>query len=86
MAGLGLRAQFVDDPEMLKQINGRMKPRDNRLVRDGAVTVVLSRRFMSEIGRKGARVRNALRMRRKEAARKAALARWYSPTKNGNGE
>jgi hypothetical protein len=77
LAGLGAQCQIVDDADMLRQINGRMVPRDNKVVRNGAVTITLSRRFLSQTGRKGAQVRNARRMRRKEAARKAALARWH---------
>jgi len=49
---------------------------------NGGVTFTLSRRFFSEIGRKGGR--NALRTRRKAAARKAALARWHGQA-NGAG-
>jgi hypothetical protein len=83
LAGLGAQCQIVDDPEMLQRINGRMVARDNRVVRSGAVTIGLSRRFLSEIGRKGAQARNAQRMRREEAARKAARARWYGRNEGG---
>jgi hypothetical protein len=77
LAALGVRCLIVDDPDMLKQINGRMVARNQKVVRAGAVHIVLSRRFLSKIGRLGAAKRNAQRRARKEAARKAAMARWH---------
>jgi hypothetical protein len=80
LGGLACKCQIVSDDEALARINGRMVPRNPDMVRDGAVVFTLSRRFFSDIGRKGALARNAQRMRRKAAARKAANARWH-----GNG-
>jgi hypothetical protein len=70
VGALGCTMQLVSDDAALARINGRMKPRDEKLARDGAVIIRLSRRWLSEIGRKGAMVRNAAR--RKEAECKAA--------------
>jgi hypothetical protein len=82
--GLACKCQIVSDDEALKQINGRMIARNPVMVRDGAVVVLLSRKFLSKIGRKGALARNAQRKRRKAAARHAARARW-SGHANGGG-
>jgi hypothetical protein len=76
LGGLACKVQIVSDDEALAQINGRLKQRWNCMARGGAVTIIRSRRFFSKIGRKGALARNAQRSRRKEAARKAANARW----------
>jgi hypothetical protein len=81
--GLGLQCLLVDDPEMLEQIKNRLEQRDGKVVRSNAVHIVLSTRFLREIGRKGAEVSNARRRQRKEAARHAALARWHG--RNGGG-
>jgi hypothetical protein len=75
-AGLGVKAILVDDPDTLELAQPRMNPRNQKVVRGGAVTITLSRRFLSKIGRKGAAARNAQRMKRKAAARHAANARW----------
>jgi hypothetical protein len=81
LGGLACRCQIVSDDAALTKINGRMKPRNAHLARDGAVTIVLSRRWFRKIGRKGAAVTNARRKRRSEIGRKAALMRWHG---NGN--
>jgi len=80
MAGLGLKAVLIDDNDALRRINGRMVPRQETLVRSGAITLTLSRRFLSKIGRKGATSRWAKAKQRAAIARHAANARW-----NGNG-
>jgi hypothetical protein len=85
MFGLGVKFLVVDDPDTLQQINGLMKKRDEKVVRNGAVTFTVSRRFYSEIGRKGAQARNAQRIARRERARRAARARWDGQT-NGAGQ
>jgi hypothetical protein len=76
LGGLACKCLIVSDDDALRRINSRMIERDNKVVRGGAVHVVMSRRWLSEIGRKGALATNAQRIRRKEAARRAALARW----------
>jgi general stress protein YciG len=53
---------------------------NEKAMRSGAVHMVLSKRFLREIGRKGGEVSNARSMRRKEAARHAANARWHVGT------
>jgi hypothetical protein len=83
LAGLGVRCQLVDDADLLRQINGRLVARNPGVVRNGAVHIVLSRRFFSKIGRKGAAARNAQRKRRSEIGRKAALARWHGRANTG---
>jgi hypothetical protein len=36
LAGLGAKCQIVDDDDLLRQIKGRVVPRDSRVVRNGA--------------------------------------------------
>lgn len=81
---LALLPTFQHDESQLEKLQGfsewqtirrkgmRYRPRLN----SGAVRFVNYVDFYKQIGRKGAIRANALRMRRKEAARKAALARW----------
>jgi hypothetical protein len=83
MAGLGVKAILVDDPLTLKLVANRMKSRDEKVVRSGATHIVLSHRFLREIGAKGGRRKNALSRFYKERARKGAAARWHG--RNGAG-
>jgi hypothetical protein len=59
LGGLGVKCLVVDDPAGLKQINGRMVARDHKVVRGGPHFTI--RRYLSEIGKRGARARNARR-------------------------
>lgn len=78
LAGLGVKCLLVDDPHTLKQINGRMKSRDLKVVRAGTVHIVLSRNLMRKNQRKGGlHSRKYIGKRRaRKIARQAALIRW----------
>jgi hypothetical protein len=75
MFGLGIKFQIVDDPDTLRQVEGLMKKRDEKVVRSGAVHITLSRRFLAEIGRKGGQRSALLRKQRKAQTLKARRAR-----------
>jgi hypothetical protein len=80
LGALACRAKIVSDDEALEQINGRLKQRNNFVVRSGAVHFLLSRRSMRENGAKGGQNsrKNLGKRRTKQLARKAAYARWRS--------
>jgi hypothetical protein len=83
--GLGVKAVLIDDPDMLKQIESRLKQRDGKVVRAGGKHIVLSYRFMRKIARLGgvARKQKLTPFQRKKLARKAALARWHGRANAG---
>lgn len=78
MNGLGVKAVLIDDPETLRQIESRLKTRDQKVVRAGGKHVVLSYRFMRRIAALGGQARNKKLSpaRRRKIAKKAALIRW----------
>jgi len=80
LGALACKCQIVSDDEAPAQIGNRLVPRAENLVRSGVITLTLSRRFLSKIGRKGATSQWAKAKQRAEVARRAANARW-----NGNG-
>lgn len=55
----------MDDAEAIKQINGRMTPRDTKVVRAGPHFTI--RRYLSEIGKRGAQARAPTPPRRKRS-------------------
>jgi hypothetical protein len=75
--GLGLKAQFIEDPVATARLQSRVPPRNPSYVRS-APSIVLTVRYFKRIGRKGAqaRVDNSTKEQRQEWARKAAIARW----------
>jgi hypothetical protein len=75
---LGVQLAMVEDPEAIKKFGGRLRKRNENLVRDAVWHVTLTRRLMPKIGRKGgaARMAKLSSQQRSELARKAALARW----------
>jgi hypothetical protein len=78
LSGLGLKCQFIEDPEATDRLKNRLSPRNGSYVRSVAVHGHLTTRFLQKIGRKGgenSRVNLSKRLR-KQLARKAALARW----------
>ena len=77
-AGLGVKCILTDDPEMLKRIKTRLDQRDNRVVRSAAVHVVLSTKFMRQIGAKGGTNsrKNLGKRYTKKISKNAALIRW----------
>jgi hypothetical protein len=74
--GLGLKCQFIEDPEATERLKSRVPPRNQSYVRS-ALSIVMTRRFLQKIGRLGGQRRRKMPAAlRKELARKAALARW----------
>jgi hypothetical protein len=75
---LAVRGVLVEDKAAVARIRSRITPRDERYVRNGAVHLQLTTRFLQKIGRKGgANSRKYLGKRLiKQLARKAAAARW----------
>jgi hypothetical protein len=78
LAALGLRCLFVEDEAATQRLKDKLPPRDERYVRNGAVHLQLTTRFLQKIGRLGgANSRKNLPKRLvKRLARKAAAARW----------
>jgi hypothetical protein len=77
LAGLGLKGQFVEDPQGTERLKNRLSRRNGSYVR-AAPSIVLTVRFFKRIGRKGAqaRVDNSTAEQRRKWARRAAIARW----------
>lgn len=79
---LGIKCLVVDDPELLKLLEGRLSSRQINLARPGTVTYSVSRKFLKKIARKGgvARSQKLSTKRRQAIARKAgkasAFVRW----------
>jgi hypothetical protein len=81
LGALGCKCVLVDDPAALKQILSHSKYRNRHLEkvqRNGAVHLLLSRKFLAKIGAKGGANsrRNLGKRKTKALARYAALARW----------
>ena len=87
MAGLGVKAILIDDPDTLKQIASRLKARNKTVVRTGAVHQVLSVKFLRKIGALGGlATKNKLTAaRRIKIARHAARVRWAKQKGQANG-
>ena len=79
--GLGLKCQFIEDPDGTARLKNRLPPRNASYVR-GAPSIVLTVRYFKKIGRKGAqaRVDNSTKEQRRGWAKKAATARWQKAT------
>jgi hypothetical protein len=77
---LGIKCLVIEDPEAMARIAGRLKKRDEKMVRSVAWQVTITRRFMQKIGRVGGtrRMEKLSKAERQELARHAALARWAS--------
>jgi hypothetical protein len=77
LCGLGLKGQFVEDPQGTERLKNRVPPRNGSYVR-AAPSIILTVRFFKKIGRLGAQARidNSTKAQRREWARKAAIARW----------
>jgi hypothetical protein len=78
LGALAVRCLIVEDKAALEKLRGRITPRQVQYVRNGAVHLQLTTRFLQKIGRKGgANSRKYLGKRLiKQLARKAAAARW----------
>jgi hypothetical protein len=75
--GLGLKCQFIEDPQATDRLKNRVQQRNGSYVR-AAPSIILTVRFFKKIGRLGAQARidNSTKEQRQEWARKAAIARW----------
>jgi hypothetical protein len=90
IGALGLRVEFQHDAAQLETLRGRedwieFKRKGARYrpkkISGGATRFTIYSDFYKKIGRKGALAWHAKRIRRRNAARRAAMARWGS---NGN--
>jgi hypothetical protein len=78
--GLGLRCQFIEDPEATSRLKNRVAARNQSYVRTmpASAGITLTARMLKRIRRLGGKARMAqlTAKERRELARKAALARW----------
>jgi hypothetical protein len=78
LGALAVRGVLVEDKTALDKVRRQTEPRQNQYVRDGAVHVELSRRFLQKIGAQGGRNsrKNMSRRLASQLGRRAANARW----------
>ena len=78
LGALAVRCLIVEDKAALEKLRGRITPRQVQYVRNGAVHLQLTTRFLQKIGRKGGENSRKYLGKRliKQLARKAAAARW----------
>jgi hypothetical protein len=80
LASLGLRCQFVENPEGTERLKSRVKPRNPSYVRamPADACMVLTPKMLARIRRAGGRARMAklTAKQRSALARRAAHARW----------
>jgi hypothetical protein len=78
--GLGLRCQFIEDPEATDRLKNHVAPRNPSYVRamPAAASIVFTARQLIRIRRAGGRARMAQMTAKQRSAlgRKAAAARW----------
>jgi hypothetical protein len=80
LVSLGLRCQFVEDPQGAERLKARLVPRNPSFVRvmPAAASIVFTARMLARIRRMGgiARMAQLTPKQRSELARRAANARW----------
>lgn len=78
---LGVKLVMIEDESAMRQFGGRLHQRNNNLVHDAGVHIVISPRFMRKIGKIGGTNsrKNMGKRKRRKLARKAASARWHKP-------
>lgn len=85
LGGTGMAIVFIEDPEALAQIEGRLDPRDNKNVRVlTPASIVPELALITALTARGmVTLRNArlTPQQRKRIAKKAALARWKDHVK-----
>jgi hypothetical protein len=83
ITGLGLRCQFIEDPEATALLRSRVKQSNPSYVRvtPAAASILFTARMLQRIRRAGGKARMAqlTAKERSKLARKAALARWRGP-------
>jgi hypothetical protein len=79
---LGVRLVMIEDSSAMQRYVGRLRQRDQRLVRSDAFYVTLRKSFFRKIGRDGGtkRMGKLSRRQRRQLARKAVNARWSKTT------
>ena len=79
LGALGCKCLLVEDASAMERISNRLVPRDANAVRNGAIQVLLTRRFMQKIGRKGGASRKIYLEKKRmliARAQNAANVRW----------
>ncbi len=84
---LGLRLIVADDPITIARFGSKLEKRREEFVHAGTVNIVLTRRHLRAIQKKGGRNSRLYMSKRKASAlaRKAVKARWAKRKQNGSG-